>query len=516
MSATDFWTWAAQQPQRLALVTPEYDEYSFGALAERVNQVSHGLRALGLVRGDTISMVMHNCAEWVELALAVQQLGLYLTPINFHLTGPEIAYIIENSESKAFFAASRYAEATAKAVEQLSFDRNACFVVDGAIAGFRPFEELWEDQPTTAPERRAGGSMMLYTSGTTGRPKGVRKPLPETGPEEAAASSALLASLFDIQAGVGAHLCAGPLYHAAPGGFGIGALHLGQTLVLMDKWTPEGTLERIDRYRITASHMVPTMFIRMLDVPDEEKRKYDVSSLTNVIHAAAPCPEATKHRMIEWFGPVIYEYYAATEGGGTYCNAHEWLEHPGTVGKPWPGSEVAIFDDEGNELPPGEIGTIYMRSPMGEFEYYKDEEKTAKSRMHGMFTVGDMGFIDQDGWLFIRDRKIDMVITGGVNIYPAEIEAVLVQQPLIRDVAVFGIPDDEKGEVVKAVVELHDGVEPNDSTRDAIMQYVGENLAKYKWPRSIDFIDALPRLPTGKLYKRFLRDKYWEGRERAV
>jgi len=261
---------------------------------------------------------------------------------------------------------------------------------------------------------------------------------------------------------------------------------------------------------------VPTMFHRLLELSQEVRDKYDVSSLTNVVHAAAPCPADTKRKMIDWFGPVIYEYYAATEGGGAYVNSQEWLENPGTVGKAWPGAQLLILDDDGKELPANEIGTIYMTSPMGDFKYFKDDKKTAESTLGNKFTVGDMGYLTEDGWLFICDRKNDMIISGGVNIYPAEVEAVLHQHPKIGDVAVLGVPDERWGESVKAVVEVGPGVEPSDALVEEILQFAAENMAKYKLPRSVDFMDALPRLTTGKLYKRLIRDKYWEGHEKKV
>jgi long-chain acyl-CoA synthetase len=298
----------------------------------------------------------------------------------------------------------------------------------------------------------------------------------------------------------------------------MGALNLGQTVVLMGKWTPEGTLKRIQKYGITTSHMVPTMFHRLLSLPDEVKKTYDVSSVKNIIHAAAPCPVEVKRRMLDWWGPVIYEYYAATEGGGTFVKPQEWLEHPGTVGRPWPGSKITIVDDEGNEVPPGTPGTIYMGPLQGDsgFEYYKDADKTKASRRGGQFTVGDIGFLDSDGWLFLSDRKADMIISGGVNIYPAEIEAVLLTHPKVGDAAVFGIPNEEWGEEVKAVIEPAADVTGSPELGAELLDFCKERLAAFKCPRTIDFRDELPRQPTGKLYKRLLRDEYWRGREKAI
>lgn len=515
MSNQAFWDWAQNDPGRLALVTAEGKELTFGELGARVNQLSRAFHAMGLERGDGVAILLNNHAEWIEVFLAVHQIGLYLTAINYHLTGPEVAYILDNCEAKVFISETAYAEAAQKAVAELNFDSSHCLAID-ELEGFEAYESVLALQSTDLPENRSAGNLMLYTSGTTGRPKGVRRPLSDASPEMSATTSALLGMLFEIEAGSGAHLVMGPLYHAAPSGFAMGALHMGQAVVLMKKWSAEEALGKIAKYKITATHMVPTMFQRLLELPEDIKAKYDLNSLKNVIHAAAPCPPETKRKMIDWWGPIIYEYYAATEGGGAYVNAREWLQHPGTVGRAWPGSQLLILDDEGNELPANDIGTIYMASPMGEFKYFKDEKKTAASTRGKLFTVGDMGYLTEDGWLFICDRKNDMIISGGVNIYPAEIEAVLHQHPKISDVAVFGIPDDDWGESVKAVVELVADEKPSDTIADEILAFAADNLAKYKLPRSVDFVDQLPRLPTGKLYKRLLRDQYWEGREKKV
>ena len=510
-----FWAWAETEPDRRALVTAEGDSLTFGELGARVNQLSRGLQALGLSRGDGVAIMLNNHAEWVEAYLATHQVGLYLTAINYHLTGPEVAYILSNCEAKVFITEKAYEEAAQKAVAELDFDRSHCFSID-ALDGFGSYEALLEPQPTSPPEERSAGNLMLYTSGTTGRPKGVRRPLADGPPEASAAMSAMLGMLFDIKPGSGTHYAAGPLYHAAPSGFAMGAMHMGQAVVLSKKWDAEDCLKQIQDNQVTATHMVPTMFHRLLELPQDVRDQYDVSSLSNVIHAAAPCPADTKRKMIDWFGPVIYEYYAATEGGGAYVNSAEWLENPGTVGKAWPGAQLLILDDDGNELPANEVGTIYMTSPMGEFKYFKDEKKTAESTLGSKFTVGDMGYLTEGGWLFICDRKSDMIISGGVNIYPAEVEAVLHQHPKIGDVAVLGVPDDNWGESVKAVVEVAAGVEASDELVEEILAFAAENLAKFKLPRSVDFMDALPRLPTGKLYKRLIRDKYWEGQDSNV
>ncbi|HEX3566512.1 MAG TPA: AMP-binding protein, partial [Acidimicrobiales bacterium] len=482
MTELGFWAVAAADPDRMAIVDAEERVSTFGGLLAASNQVAHGLRAHGLQRGDAIAVVLPNQIAFVELYLAAAQIGLYFTPVNFHLTGPEIAYILQDAEVKAFFAGERYAAACGEAAEEASIPTRSCFAV-GKVDGFRSYDELKDGQPDTNPADRSAGQTMLYTSGTTGRPKGVRRPLPDADPDTAAGLSALLASLFEVQPGEGVHLAAGPLYHAAPLAFGTGALHLGHGVVLMDRWTPERTLELIERYQVTSSHMVPTMFHRLLALPDDVKSSYDLSCLQNVIHAAAPCPVDVKRRMIEWWGPVIYEYYAATEGGGTYVKPLDWLEHPGTVGQPFPGSTIKILDDDDHESPAGTSGTVYMGSIIGNFEYYKDPDKTADSRRGDLFTVGDVGYLDEDGWLFLNDRKADMIISGGVNIYPAEIEAALLSHPAVGDAAVLGVPNDEWGEEVKAVVQLAEGVEATPSLAEALVVHCRDQLAGYKVPR---------------------------------
>ena len=519
MSATEklgFWNLAATHPQQTAVVDPEGKTVTFAELAALSNQVVHGLRRLGLQRGDTIALLARNEIPTLAVTLAALQAGMYVTPVNWHLTAHEVAYVVDNCEARAFFASASFADTALEAAVSLRYPAKARFGF-GAVPGFRPFTELVATEPVTAPLDREAGEIMTYTAGTTGKPKGVKRSLKGQDPDDSGAANGMFLMLFDIQPrDDNVHLVAAPLYHTAVMRFCLSSLNLGHTVVLMDKWTPEGCLEMIARYRVTHSHMVPTMFHRMLQLPDDKRRAYDVSSLRNMIHSAAPCPVPTKKKMLEWWGPVIYEYYAATEGGGTLAKPDEWLRKPGTVGKPWPISEVKIFDDEGNELPAGQVGTVYM-SMMGiKFEYYRDREKTGSAWRGDFFTVGDAGYLDQDGYLFLCDRKADMIISGGVNIYPAEIECEMVLHPQVADVAVFGIPHEEWGEEVKAVVELRAGAEPSEKLVEDIKSFCAAKLAKYKIPRTVDFIDRLPREANGKLIKRKLRDPYWEGRDRAI
>ncbi|MDP6934839.1 MAG: AMP-binding protein, partial [Myxococcota bacterium] len=386
------------------------------------------------------------------------------------------------------------------------------FAVGGSdIEGVRDYAELTRG-PTDPPGNRSAGGVMTYTSGTTGQPKGVRRPLPQAPPEPIASAYAMFLLMYGMKPGQGVHLVVSPMYHTAVVYFASSALHLGHTVVIMDKWTPQGMLQAIQTHRVTNTHMVPTQFVRLLDL--EDRLTYDLSSMEHMIHSAAPCPISIKHAMLEWWGPVIYEYYAASEGGGTMVTPQEWIERPGTVGRAWQTAEIAIFDEQGDRLPPNEVGTVHIKMQQG-FEYHRDPTKTDRAwRTDGYFTVGDAGYLDEQGYLFLCDRKADLIISGGVNIYPAEIEGVLIGHPRVLDVAVFGIPDEDWGEQVKAVVEPRGT--PGPDLAEAILGWARERLAKYKCPRTVDFIETLPRDPNGKLKKRLLRDPWWEGHERQI
>ncbi|KAA0234019.1 MAG: Long-chain-fatty-acid--CoA ligase FadD13 [Acidimicrobiales bacterium] len=512
-----FWRNAEADPDRVALVTADGAEHTAGRLLSRANQLVHGLRAQGMKPGDTLAVVQPNAPEMIEIYLAALQAGWYLTPINHHLVGPEIAYIVDDSDARVFIGHERFAGECAAAQEEFDLSAGACFAV-GEVPGFQPFADLWEGQATSTPEGRTAGMAMHYTSGTTGRPKGVKRGLIDIDPSDLGALLTGFQGMFGITpGGENVHICGSPLYHTAVLMWCGSALHMGHKVVLMDKWDAVRMMELIDEHRVTWSHMVPTQFHRILTaIPPAERDKYDVSSLRSMVHAAAPCPPGIKREMIDWWGDSIWEYYAATEGGGTIISAAEWLDKPGSVGKAWPGSDVKILDDEHHEVPTGTEGTVYMSLAQANFEYKGDRKKTADNRYDGYFTVGDWGLLDEDGYLFLKDRKSDMIISGGVNIYPAEIEAELIYVPGVADVAVFGIPHEDWGEEVKAVVLPAEGHEPGDELREEIMAYAEERLAKYKRPRTIDFIEEMPRDPNGKLYKRKLRDPYWEGRDRNI
>jgi long-chain acyl-CoA synthetase len=390
------------------------------------------------------------------------------------------------------------------------------------MSGFTHLDEFISSQPITNPEERTAGQVMNYTSGTTGKPKGVKRALIPGDPDDVLSMFAMILSFFEIQPQENnVHIVGSPLYHTAVLVHSSAALHYGHSVVLMEKFDAEQMLYLIDKYKVTTSHMVPTQFHRLLQLPDEIRAKYDCSSTRAMIHAAAPCPIHTKQAMIEWWGNSIWEYYAATEGGGTVVDANSWSQFPGTVGKAWPGAEIKIINDDGTEALPDNQGTVFMK--LGEatkFEYKGDQAKTKKERLvfddQVYFTVGDIGYLNEEGYLFLCDRKIDMIISGGANIYPAEIESAFLMHPAVADVAVFGIPNEEWGEEVKAVIELNKNYHSSDELLAELMKFAQENLAKMKLPRSIDFIEKLPRDENGKLYKRRLRDPYWENHSANV
>ncbi|MFF5449368.1 acyl-CoA synthetase [Streptomyces sp. NPDC012888] len=509
-----FWAQAATDPGRTVLTAPDGEQWSAGRLHADVNRLVHGLRAAGLERGDAFAVVLPNGVEFFTAYLAAAQAGFYLVPVNHHLVGPEIAWIVSDSGAKVLIAHERFAGAATAAADEAHLPASHRYAV-GAVAGFRPYAELLDGQPDTAPADRTLGWVMNYTSGTTGRPRGIRRPLPGKLPEETYLGGFL--GIFGIRPFDGnVHLVCSPLYHTAVLQFAGASLHIGHPLVLMDKWTPEEMLRLIDAHRVTHTHMVPTQFHRLLALPEATRAAYDVSSMRHAIHGAAPCPDHVKRAMIDWWGHCVEEYYAASEGGGAFATAEDWLKKPGTVGRAWPISELAVFDDDGNRLPAGELGTVYMKMTTGGFRYHKDEGKTRKNRIGEFFTVGDLGVLDEEGYLFLRDRKIDMIISGGVNIYPAEIESVLLGHPAVADAAVFGIPHADWGEEVKAVVEPADGHEPGERLAADVLAHCADRLAAFKRPRSVDFVTAMPRDPNGKLYKRRLREPYWEGHDRPM
>ncbi|MGW1071976.1 acyl-CoA synthetase [Streptomyces sp. NPDC002537] len=509
-----FWAQATADPDRTVLITPTGQQRTAGQLHAKANQLVRGLRAAGLRRGDSFATVLPNGEELLTAWLAATQAGLYLVPVNHHLVVPEVAWIVADSGAKALIAHERFAATASAAADEAGLPAAGRHAV-GDIPGFRPYEGLLADRPGSPPPDRTLGWVMNYTSGTTGRPRGIRRPLPGRPPEEFHLGGFL--GIFGIKPFDGnTHLVCSPLYHTAVLQFAGASLHLGHRLVVMDKWTPEEMLRLIETHRCTHTHMVPTQFQRLLGLPERIRAAYDVSSMRHAVHGAAPCPEHVKRAMIAWWGSCVEEYYAASEGGGAFATAEEWLKRPGTVGRAWPISELAVFDDEGRRLPAGRLGTVYMKMTTGGFAYHKDDGKTRGNRIGDFFTVGDLGLLDEDGYLFLRDRKIDLIISGGVNIYPAEIESVLLAHPAVADAAVFGVPHDDWGEEVRAVVEPADGHAPGERLAGELLAHCAHHLAGYKRPKSLEFIATMPRDPNGKLYKRRLREPYWQGRGRAM
>ncbi len=501
-------------PERPALIAPDGTTATYGELGAGTNRVGHLLRSLAST-GDSIAVALPNSQTLLEVYAAALQMGAYFVPVNWHLTGPEISYLLSDSAAKVFVAHERFGEAARAAADAAGLPAEARFSV-GTILGFRPLEELAAAEPSTRPSEVRRGQPMFYTSGTTGRPKGIRKPLPDgdagaIGVVIRPASANGSPSPEEL-----VHLIGGPLYHAAPLAGAAGVLDAGSLLVLMDKWEAERCLGLIERHRVTHAPMVPTMFHRLLSLPEDVRRRADTSSLLSVTHAGAPCPIDVKRRMIEWWGSVINEYYSASEGGVSVAvTAEEWLRKPGTVGRPAPGGEVTIVDDDGKECAPGVPGTVYL-TPLWEFEYHNDPAKTRSIWRDGKFTVGDIGYVDEDGYLFLCDRHADLILSGGVNIYPAEVEGVLVEHPSVGDVAVVGVPNDDWGEEVRAVVEPARNVAPTADLEAELVAFCRERLAAFKCPRRVDFVDELGRDPNGKVRKHRIRDRYWADQARKI
>ncbi|MEZ5223733.1 MAG: AMP-binding protein [Ilumatobacteraceae bacterium] len=495
--------WAERFPDRLAIVAND-EAHTYEDLNARVNQLVRALRRRGAKPGDGVAALISNRREFAEVIAATQRAGLRFTPINWHLNAEEAAYIVDNCDAVVFVADARFAETAAKAASSAD-NATIRFSVGGAIAGFETYDEAIAGEDQTDIDEPVLGSTMLYTSGTTGKPKGVYRT--ETPPTPGTASPIVL---FDYSAGNCVHLATGPLYHAAPMYLSlIAPLTAGVGVVMMDKWSPEEMLRLIEKYRVTHTHVVPTMLHRLLALPESVREAADVSSVVGIVHGAAACPVPIKRAIIDWFGPIVGEYYGATEGAGTTVTCEEWLDHPGTVGKPATPELVQIRDENGAEVARGEVGQVYLQAPpVGRFKYYKDDAKTDSTYQGDYFTLGDVGFIDQDGYLYLTDRSANLIISGGVNIYPAESEAELLCHPAVGDVAVIGAPDDEWGELVVAVVELKEDVEPTPELQDELIAFCRDRLAHFKCPRRVDFVDELPRHDNGKLYKKQIRHAY--------
>jgi long-chain acyl-CoA synthetase len=505
----------ATQPAIIMAGTGE--TITYGELEARSNRLAHLLRARGLGRLAHYSIYMENNARYVECCAAGERAGHYYTCVNSFLTVEELAYILNNSQSKILITSQAKRE-TALAALSLSPGIELCLIVDGEGDGGRVLnlDEATAGLPATPIADESLGTAMLYSSGTTGRPKGILRPLPEQPPVHHLPIFDFLVKLWQYREGM-IYLSPAPLYHSAPQAAVGLTIRMGGTAIIMERFDAEHYLQLVEKHRVTHSQLVPTMFSRLLKLPDDVRRRYDLGSLEIAIHAAAPCPIQVKEQMIEWWGPIIHEYYGATEGlGFTACNSAEWLAHKGTVGRVLLG-ELAVLDDDLRPLPTGTPGTLWFKTATP-FEYFDDPARTAEARSPdgSMSTVGDVGYVDADGYLHLTDRATFMIISGGVNIYPQECENLLITHPKVADAAVFGVPNADLGEEVKAVVQLMPGIPPGSAVTEELIAFCSQHLARQKVPRSIDFEAELPRLPTGKLYKRLLRDRYWGNKASRI
>ncbi len=480
----------------------------FDELEERANKLAHYWRAAGLRQGDTIAVIMENNEHIHAVMWAARRSGLYYALINTHLTAAEAAYIVENSSARAVIGSRAMRPICAALADELNGELpELLLIADDDLPGWQRYPECVAGQPSVPIPDEREGDLLQYSSGTTGRPKGIRRELPQLSPADAPNILMPLMNAVGITSD-SVYLSPAPLYHTAPSFWSMVVQSMGGTTVVMEKFDPEGALEAIQRYGITHGQFVPAMFVRMLKLPDAVRDSYDVSSLQRVVHAAAPCPVDVKRQMIQWWGPIIDEYYASSEAvGASFIRAEDWLEHPGSVGRPLVGVPH-ILDADGMELPPGEVGEIYYEGGHP-FRYLKDEAKTSAAHdPRGWVTVGDVGYLDEDGYLYLTDRRHHMIITGGVNIYPQEAEDLLISHPKVLDAAVFGIPDDEMGQSVKGVVQTVDPADATDAFAAELLGWLRNRLAHYKCPRSISFEPQLPRTDIGKLYKQTLVAKY--------
>ncbi|MCV7281631.1 acyl-CoA synthetase [Mycolicibacterium flavescens] len=499
---------AEATPDKPAIIMhPSGTTVTFAELEARANRLAHHFRRHGFVEGDTVAILMENNEHMHAVMWAARRSGLYYVPINTHLTSAEAAYIIDNSNAKGIIGSA----ALRKTLEGLGAELpnglpELLLIADGDLDGWQRYPECVAAHPDTPIADEIEGDLLQYSSGTTGRPKGIKRELPHLSPAEAPGLMTMLVAVWMQPDSV--YLSPAPLYHTAPSVWSMTVQAAGYTTVVMEKFDAEGALDAIQRYGVTHGQFVPVMFTRMLKLPDSVRNSYDVSSLKRVIHAAAPCPVEIKKQMIDWWGPIIDEYYASSEAhGSTLISAEEWLTHPGSVGKPMTGT-LHICDEDGNELPPFEPGEIYFEGGHT-FEYLNDPDKTAKAQnKHGWMTVGDIGYVDEEGYLYLTDRRHHMIISGGVNIYPQEAENMLVTHPKVLDAAVFGVPDDEMGQRVHGAVQTVDPADATPEFGDELIAWLRDRLAHYKCPRTLTFEPQMPRTDTGKLYKQELIKKY--------
>jgi acyl-CoA synthetase (AMP-forming)/AMP-acid ligase II len=489
---------------------------TYRQLEDRSNQLAQLLSAAGLGFGDHVAILLENHPRYLEVLWGCHRIGAVYTAISAQLTADEVAYLVEDCGATALITSRAKAEVAAALVDRMP-KVTTRLVLDGAVDGYEPYEEAVAAFPPTPIAEQLEGAAMLYSSGTTGRPKGIRYKLER----HALGSAVFTVDLFKGFYGIDesdVFISPAPMYHSAPLQFTLMLTRIGATVVVMEHFDAEAALAAIERHRVTHGQWVPTMFVRMLKLPADVRKRYDVSSLRGALHVAAPCPIPVKEAMIDWWGPVLLEYYAATEGiGVTMISSEEWLEHKGSVGKSLFGP-AHILDDDGKELQPHEEGRVFFEPlPFITFEYHNDPQKTKEAMSpEGWATVGDVGYLDEDGYLYLTDRSSNMIISGGVNIYPQEAENLLVTHPKVLDCAVFGVPDEEMGEQVKAVVQPVDWDTVGPELEAELLAFCRDRLAHYKCPRSVDFEAELPRHETGKLYKRLLRDRYWTGRESRI
>lgn len=508
--------WANTKPESFAAIDSDTGSaLTWAEFAGRVNRLCHHMRSVGLVRGDHVAVFLENRLEYFEAVWAALLSGLYVTPISRHLGVEEAGYILGDCQAKLLITSEQLADTALRMVGQ-AVTCSSRLIIGRPRPGFASYEESISNFPSTPIGDPSPGALMFYSSGTTGKPKGILRSLSATSVENAVkVMDDFYGPVWSIDSNT-VYLSPAPLYHAAPLSFVVGVLSAGGTVVMMTRFDETEALRSIEKYRVTHSQWVPTMFNRLLKLDDQVKGAFDLSSHQMAIHAGAPCPVEIKRRMFDWWGPIVHEYYGGSENiGMTLARPEEWLKYPGTVGKPIIGS-LKIYDDSGDELPQGETGLIYFQNDAGKFEYHGAPEKTKESRHpteSNSFALGDMGYVNEQGFLFLTDRKNFTIISGGVNIYPREIEDMLVIHPKVMDVAVIGVPNSDMGEEVRAVVQLEAGIPKHHETSQELIDYVRGKLAHYKCPRSIDFVDELPRLPNGKLYKRLIRDRYWSDTE---
>ena len=499
-----FWWIADDHPDTPAIIASPDGPRTYAELAGDAHQLVHLWRSMGVQAGDVIGILVDNGNTLLEASLAAQESGLYFILLNTHLTAHELGLIMNHSGAKVLVAASRFAPL----LEEL---RSSAPDVDvltvGDAAGFTPLATARAPHPRTEPQDRTPGALFAYTSGTTGKPKGIRRAMDIGDPDEVANRGAVFGRAFDFRPFDGPMLVSTGMFHGGSHSYCMGGLHVGHGLVIMERFDPEEALRLIELHRIRTGYMVPTQFHRLLRLPPEVRERYDLSSLHSIVHSAAPCPRPVKEQMMAWWGPVIWETYGGMEGPATIAKPHRWLEKPGTVGRAIRGVRLSILDDEGNELPPGEVGNIFMENGVG-FSYHNDPEQTAGAFRGTRFSLGDVGHLDEDGYLFISDRAKDMIITGGVNVYPAEVEATLLAHPKVRDAGVIGVPDPDWGESIVAIVQLDEHVAPTAEVEAELAAWCRAELASYKCPRRWEFRADLPRTEAGKLYKRKIRDEY--------